>query len=235
MLSVSVKTILRAAIALLTSMTLYVLAAGAWTSWNQWMMAERMVSVSQTTAQLFTALHNLRLDRSQTNRALLGDLVLSEMPKVTRDIRSEWRPAVTSALEIMSSIPLPNRDKVIETLREATQRTIQLQNEADLEVRKPKAERRPALVKDFMAAATDSINALDMTSKALADHIKLQDPLIEKLLDIKKFAWGARTSSGEATLIATNGIAGVGFAKDAMAKYANYIGMTMVICWMPRK
>ncbi|WP_204310753.1 hypothetical protein, partial [Escherichia coli] len=72
-------------------------ANGAWTSWEQLRTASRIAAVSEATAHLFTALHNLRVDRSTTNRDLIGEARLTAPNPQTQQNRDAEMPALKAA------------------------------------------------------------------------------------------------------------------------------------------
>src|SRR5262245_43791915 len=78
----SVNAILRSVIAALGAVVVIMLAAGAWSSWSRLQVDTKIAGVASTTAHIFTALHNLRSDRSRSFRMLTGDEVIT-----TRDPR----------------------------------------------------------------------------------------------------------------------------------------------------
>ena len=56
----SVNAILKSVIAALSAVVVIMLAAGAWNSWSRLQIVNRIAGVADTSAYLFTALHNLR-------------------------------------------------------------------------------------------------------------------------------------------------------------------------------
>ena len=70
---ISVNAILKSVIAVLAAVVVVVLAQSAWTSWTRLKAVDRIVSVADASAHLFTALHNLRSDRSRSYRFLIAD------------------------------------------------------------------------------------------------------------------------------------------------------------------
>jgi hypothetical protein len=77
----SVNALLKTIIAVLSAAVVVVLSLGALESWHRMLAAGRIAAAAEATAHLFAALHNLRVDRSSTNRDLLSDQPLTEMPK----------------------------------------------------------------------------------------------------------------------------------------------------------
>src|SRR3954466_6919279 len=76
----SVNAILKSVIAALSAVVVIMLAAGAWSSWSRLQVASRIAGVAAASTHLFTALGNLRSDRTRSVRLLSAD-----QPMLTRD------------------------------------------------------------------------------------------------------------------------------------------------------
>ena len=75
----SVNALLKSIIVALSAVVVVVLSLGAWESWHRMAVASRIAAAAEASTHLFTALHNLRVDRSSTNRDLLSDRQLTEL------------------------------------------------------------------------------------------------------------------------------------------------------------
>ena len=62
------------------------LAAGAWHSWTRLQAVDRIADAAGASADMFTALHNLRLDRTMTPRAICsrGALIERRSRRISR-------------------------------------------------------------------------------------------------------------------------------------------------------
>src|ERR1700694_4510048 len=77
----------------------------AWDSWGRLQLTNRIAVISDASANLFKAMHNLRSDRSTTNRLLNADQpVDSAIDKYLRNIRDAEMPAMSNALGLLPSI-----------------------------------------------------------------------------------------------------------------------------------
>ena len=88
----SVNTLLKSVIALLSAAVVSSLAIGAWTSWTALTTANRIAAVTEASGELFKALHNIRLDRTGTFRDLVGDAVLTAVHPQVRHHREVSMP-----------------------------------------------------------------------------------------------------------------------------------------------
>src|SRR5207245_11326439 len=99
-----------------------------------------------------------------------------------------------------------------------------LQEEFWEAVAKPKAQRRPELAKEFMAAANAMLEVLEKLSGALSAAVNHQDATIDQLLAIKQIAWLLRNTAGEASLIVSTGLSSGKVSPEARLAYTKYSG-----------
>src|SRR6266702_2615138 len=90
----SVNAILKSVIAALSAVVVIMLAAGAWSSWSRLQVDTRIAGVAATSAHLFTALHNLRSDRSRSYRLLVSDEVVTTKDPRIFESRDAEMPAL---------------------------------------------------------------------------------------------------------------------------------------------
>jgi len=103
---ITVNAILKSAIGMLAGALMIVLALGAWSSWSRLAVANRIANVADASAFLFTALHNLRLDRSTSVRSLLGE-AQSGVSQDLRGFREREMPALKAGLMALREVDLP--------------------------------------------------------------------------------------------------------------------------------
>src|SRR5262245_31267524 len=100
----SVNVLLKSVIATLVAAVVVVLAIGAWQSWSRLRTVERIAAVTDASTSMFTALHNLRLDRTTGSRTLAADAQLTAVPA---DVQKTWNaemPALAAALATLPTI-----------------------------------------------------------------------------------------------------------------------------------
>src|SRR5215216_1436449 len=73
----SINTLLKCVISVMAIVVVVLLAAGAWESWGRLRAISRIATITEASGHMFTALHNLRIDRTSTFRAVNGDKQLS--------------------------------------------------------------------------------------------------------------------------------------------------------------
>ncbi len=227
----SVNTLLKVAISVMAVLVVVMLAARAWSSWQQLGSANRIAAVADASRFAFKAMHNLRTDRASTYRTLVGEAPIE--PKVKtyiQKIRDDEMPALKSAADLAETIDFADKQILLPQLREEIKTMTALESETWGAFTKPKAERRAALGAEFMDITGKLLATLDKMSEQLFAAIKNTDPVIDQLMTMKQIAWIVRNEGGEASLMISNGILAGHLAPDAPAKYAGHVGGT-VAAW----
>src|SRR3984893_13002954 len=121
----------------------------AWDSWGRLQVTNRIAVIADASANLFKAMHNLRTDRSTTNRLLNSDQPMdSDIEKYLRNIRDTEMPAMSNALALLPSIEFTQRATLVPELDRLFKTLTAQQKEFWDEVGKPKASRRLARARD---------------------------------------------------------------------------------------
>jgi methyl-accepting chemotaxis protein len=222
----SVNALLKSVIVVLAAAVMAVLALGAWSSWNRLTTINRIASVADASAYMFKALHNLRVDRSQTNRALLTDKQLTELPALIREVRGAEMPALRSALAVLESVDFPGKAAAVSGLSQAISKVAALQQESAAALLQPKASRRPQLAQDYVNEETALMDMLDQLSSRITRLVRFDDAFIDQLLELKQLAWVARNAGGDASLLISNGLGGLPMPPDAALQYATNVART---------
>jgi methyl-accepting chemotaxis protein len=223
---ISVNTLLSSVIGILAATIVVLLALGAWDSWNRYTTINRITAVVETTGHLFKALHNLRYDRSNTNRDLLADRQLSGVSALVKTAREQENAALKAALVSLATVEFADQKTAHADLTARVNKLLALQDESAAAFVKPKAERRADLAKDYMTETGAMLAALDKLSGQLNQLVKLQDSFIDQMMALKQLAWIMRNASGDASLGVTNALAGLPIPPDAMALYTGHVGKT---------
>src|SRR6202012_312738 len=92
------------------------------------------------------------------------------------------------------------------------------------EIVKPKASRRIALGKEYLANVQELLAVLEKVSGVLAGDVNHQDATIDQLLMIKQTAWLLRNTAGEGSLLISTGLAAGSFSPEVFQKYTKYLG-----------
>jgi methyl-accepting chemotaxis protein len=221
----TVSSLIKSVIVLMAACMTALLCVSAWNSWERLTTTSRISMVADASSNLFKAMHNLRSDRSTTNRSLNDDAVLSpETQQYLRATRDPELPAMRSAADLLASVEFPDQKTLLPELNRLIQAFTALEAESWDAVSKPKASRRPALGKEFMDNTAGLLDVLEKTSSRIAAAVNHNDPVIDQLLMIKQLAWLMRNTAGEASLLISNGIASGRAAPDLRQAYTKLVG-----------
>ncbi|TBW34735.1 methyl-accepting chemotaxis protein [Siculibacillus lacustris] len=217
--TVSANSILRLVIGALAAVALVMLASGAMSSWSRLQSQNRISAVAETSTHIFTALQNLRLDRSTSNRELLADKTGGHTQAV-KDMREKEVSALTRTLAGMKTFDFPQKDATIAALDGALRKLTALHEESTAAMQRPKAERRAGLATDLSGHITALLDQLDEIGARFNQLVEFEDPLIDKLFDIKQEAWAGRSAAGDASVVVSNATAGLALPPDVVLKQA---------------
>jgi methyl-accepting chemotaxis protein len=216
----SVRTILRAVIFALAVAIIVQLGLGAWGSWQRLVLANRIATVADASSFAFTAMHNLRTDRSTTIQALKAPATIADdTKKRLESIRNAELPALQSVMDMLPGLDFPDKSTLLPDLQQTVAAVKDIQNAAWDEVQKPKESRKASLADDYQKQATALLTSLNKLSDRLSASVKLEDAFIDQMLLVRQTAWMVRNTGGDASLIVSNGVAGLPLAPDAQQKY----------------
>jgi methyl-accepting chemotaxis protein len=219
----SVNVILKSVITLLMSVIVFGLGAGAWESWTRLAATDRIASVAEATTHMFTALHNLRVDRASTYRDLIADRQHAGVAQQLKDAREGDLPALKAAVVALDKVALPERESVVADLAQRVKKLSALHEESAAAFVQPKSARRPALAKEYFDETSALTETLDKLSARLTRFIKLEDGYVDQLMALKQFAWVVRNAGGDASVIISNTLGGQPLPADPLLKYTAHV------------
>ncbi len=215
----SVGILLKSVIAMLAAAIVVVLALGAWASWSRLATINQIAAVADASSHLFTALHNLRVDRATTSRDTLADKQFAAVNPQVQAVRAAEMAALNSALVALQNVDFPEQQAAISDLRQRVQKLASLHTESAAAYLQPKAARRPGLAKEFMDETNALLETLDKLSSQLTHLVKLDDAFIDELLELKQLGWVVRNAGGDASVVVSNTLGGQPLPADALLKY----------------
>ncbi|WP_315837349.1 methyl-accepting chemotaxis protein [Bradyrhizobium prioriisuperbiae] len=227
----SVTALLTSVIGIMACGIVAMLSFTAWDSLQQLRSASRMRTVAAASADAFKAMHNLRTDRSTTNRTLTGEAVIQpDIVTYLQGIQGAEMPAIQSAIGLLSAMEFADRNVLLPELTQQFEKLKALQTEAWDAMAKPKASRRPTLAKEFMDTTATLLEVLEKLSARLAADVNHADPVIDQLLAIKQMAWLLRNTAGEASLLVSNGLGAGKVSGETEQTYIKHVG-GLQIAW----
>jgi methyl-accepting chemotaxis protein len=223
----TVATLLKAVIILTALFIVLGVSLSAWDSSQRLQATNRVALIVDASAQMFKAMDRLRADRTSTRRLLANDDKLEEkVDHYIRGLRDSEMPAMTRALELLSGIEFARRQELVSEFDRAFKTLVAEQKEFWEEMGKPRAQRRAALGQEYVDTETALLEMLDKISAALAAEVNHQDATIDQLLMIKQAAWLLRNTAGEASLIASTGLAAGKVSPEGRLTYIRNVGST---------
>src|SRR5580700_1549705 len=147
----TVSSLTKSVIVLMALCMTALLSVTAWSSWGRLVMTSRILVVADASSGLFKAMHNLRSDRSTTNRNLTDDAAIQpDLQNYMRAIRDVEMSAMRAASHNLAEIEFSDRKTLLPDLNRLIETFASLEAESWDALNKPKASRRPALGKEFM-------------------------------------------------------------------------------------
>jgi methyl-accepting chemotaxis protein len=220
----TVSGLLKAVILSTASVIVVMFSLSAWESWERLQAANRMSGIADASASLFKAMHNLRTDRSTTQRLLNSDSMDADIEKYLRSLRDAEMPAMANGLALLEPMQFAQHDTLVPAFDQALKTITALQKEFWEAMGQPKASRRPALSKEYVDITNVLLETLDKLSAVLAADVNHKDATIDQLLSIKQTAWLLRNTAGEASLIISQGLAAGKISPDIQQKYLKFVG-----------
>jgi len=223
----TVSTLLKAVIFTTAFCVVVGFSLNAWESWGRLQQASRIAVIADASANMFKAMHNLRTDRSTTNRLLNSDAPMdSDIEKYLRNIRDTEMPAMSNALGLLGGIEFAQQQTLVPEFDRLFKLQTALQKEFWEAMAKPKAQRRPALAKEYMDTTNAVLDTLEKLSATLAAAVNHQDATIDQLLAVKQIGWLLRNTAGEASLIVSTGLNAGKVSPEARLNYTKFTGGT---------
>ncbi len=223
--SLSVTGLLTSVVAIMASCVVIFLGINAWDSFNRQTVAKQVSLVATASGHMFTAMHNLRTDRSNTTRAMNAEgAVAGNDIAYFKGFRDRQMGALRGALETLPDIEAARKDGMLSELTSLFDKMSALEKETWQQMAMTKPQRRPALLKEYLDVTAVMLVTLDKMSIKLAAAIKHKDAVIDQLLTVKQMAWLVRLKVGEAGLMTTNTLTGNQLPANPLKAYHKLIG-----------
>jgi len=220
---VTISKLLKTVITALGAVVVVMLLLTAWQSWNRLAMTSRALAASQAANHLFTALFNMRVDRATTAIELNADKPPTGISPLLAKVRAAELPALRSALEFLPQVGFPGQDALISEFAGRIDRLAASHAETAAALSQPKASRRAGLAVDAFKDTNALFELVEKLSGLITASIKLKDPYVDQLMEIKELAWATRNASGDATLIILGPLSGKPVSPTAADDYIKFV------------
>jgi methyl-accepting chemotaxis protein len=226
----SVNAFLKSVIAAFAAAIMIVMASSAWDSWNRLQATNRTAAAVEASLQMFTALANLRLDRTVTTREMLAEEAHATIHQQINETRGAEMPAMRAAALVFESIDMPDRQAAVTGLAQAINKLDKLQKDTVAALKQPKSARPAGLLKEYTDAINGAMDMLEKLSDRLARLILLDDPFVDQVMEIKQLAWTVRNLGGDISVMISGPMSGRPLPSDPLVKYAAAVG-AMDVAW----
>jgi methyl-accepting chemotaxis protein len=219
----SVRGLSQGIVVVLALAVVGLLSLAGWQSWQRYQTSVRIAAVVDLNIHMFTALHNLRVDRSNSRRALMLEAVHASVPATIAPHRAAEMPALRAALAVLRTLDFKGAAEATAELDRSITALAALQEETARAMAQPLAQRRPRIADDYFAATDGMINLLARIGSETTRLIKLDDALVGQLMELKQSAWMTRQAAGDTSVFISNPLAGLPLPANPLVEYATLV------------
>jgi signal transduction histidine kinase len=162
-------------------------------AWSNYALAGRISRLTSTDHTLFNALVTVRAQIPKDSTALIaGD----DPRPVMEATRREASLTVTGALKALQATDLANRVEIITAIRTAWQKVEELQFTVEAQASRVRAERDLHAIDEWREAVHGMTDTLSTASAAVGNAVRMGDPIIAEMVQIRRTAWTIRDRYG---------------------------------------
>ena len=171
--------------------TALILAVQAWTNHA---LAGRIARLTSTDKTLFNALVTVRAQVPKDSTAL----ITWDDPRrpVISTSHQEASKAVAIALDALESTDIADHLQLAAAIRSAWQEVKALQSTVDVQASRARSERNLHAIDDWRTAIHEMLEALSIASVTVGNTVRIGDPLIAEMVQIRRTAWTIRDRYG---------------------------------------
>jgi len=162
-------------------------------AWSNYALAGRIARLTSTDKTLFDALVTVRAQIPKNSTALIaGD---DPRPVIGATYADASR-TVTTALDALESTDIADRRSLAAAIRDAWRKVKALQSTVDAQASRARAERNLHAIDDWREAIHEMLETLSTASVAVGNMVRIGDPLIAEMVQIRRTAWTIRDRYG---------------------------------------
>src|SRR5580704_15332593 len=170
--------------------TALILAVEAWTNY---VLAGRIARLTSTDKTLFDALVTVRAQVPKNSTALIAE---DDPRPVIGATYEDASRTVTTALDALESTDIPNHVQLATAVRDAWGRVKSLQSTVNIQASRVRAERNLHTIDDWREAIHKMLDTISIASVAVGNLVRIGDPLIAEMVQIRRTAWTIRDRYG---------------------------------------
>jgi len=194
----TIRTMLGVIIGALALLLIGSLASGLLDAFSRTQSAQRIARLAGADQQLFNTLMGFRLERGTFLATLVAegtaDAEADTRIATNRQISETAYKQVQEALSGFADARIAGR---LSSLVTAHDRLAGVRPDAERAIHQPKAARDMQAADAFRKAAQDYLDALLVIAADLEETIKLVDPVVDQMVQVKQSAWAARNFGGQ--------------------------------------
>src|SRR5450631_4061113 len=162
-------------------------------AWNNYALAGRIARLTSTDDKLFEALVTVRAQIPKISTALIAR---DDPQGVIRATQESASRTVTMALTALREPDINNGPQLAAAIQTAWQNVEALQSTVDLQAGYRRPERNLVAIDDWRTAIHGTTDAINTASVAVGNSVRIGDPLIAEMVQIRRAAWTIRDRYG---------------------------------------
>jgi signal transduction histidine kinase len=167
-----------------------ILAVEAWTNY---VLAGSIARLTSTDKTLFDALVTVRAQVPKNSTALIAE---DDPRPVIGATYEDASRTVTTALDALESTDIPNHVQLATAVRDAWGKVKSLQSTVNIQASRVRAERNLHTIDDWREAIHKMLDTISIASVAVGNLVRIGDPLIAEMVQIRRTAWTIRDRYG---------------------------------------
>ncbi|HEY4162952.1 MAG TPA: methyl-accepting chemotaxis protein [Dongiaceae bacterium] len=173
-----------------------------WGGYSDYRTAIKIQDATEADRILFNTILSVRSQAARFSAMLLAD---GDSHDALAGMRSKVETSYQTAVAAIGKLQIPNRDKLANELVARWQDMKSKEPETDAILAKPLAQRGAATPPGWRASIDGVTNALSAVSVQLGNDVRMQDPLVAEMVQIRRAAWLIRDQYGnQCALLRTN-------------------------------
>jgi signal transduction histidine kinase len=167
-----------------------ILAVQAWTNYA---LTGRIARLTSTDRTLFNALVTVRAQIPKDSTALIAQ---DDPRRVMSATHREASLTVTAALQALQATDIANHGQFVTAIQTAWHKAEALQFTVEAQASRARAERDLHAIDDWREAVHGMTDTLSTASAAVGNSVRMGDPIIAEMVQIRRTAWIIRDRYG---------------------------------------
>jgi signal transduction histidine kinase len=162
-------------------------------AWSNYALAGRIARLTNTDHTIFNALVTVRAQIPKDSTALIAQ----DDPRLVMEAtHREASLTVTTALEALQATDIANRAQFVTAIQAAWQKAEALQFTVEAQASRVRAERDLHAIDPWREAVHGMTDTLSTASAAVGNAVRMGDPIIAEMVQIRRTAWIIRDRYG---------------------------------------